>query len=152
MADRGAPRHAMRAHAGADFLQAEQAKLARFMQMDVHAHTALFRDGENPVQLAGRVAVHLTRVYAADQLCPRANGSVQQVKHGLAAGAHHACLGEGHHLHRRGCLMRLPRRQHAFKCRKPEGRGDISMGADMRCAIRHAALDQRPRPRGRIQG
>ena len=77
MADRGAPRHAMRAHAGADFQQAEQAKLARFMQMDVHANAALFRDGENAVQLSGRVAVHLAGINATHQLRPRANGGVQ---------------------------------------------------------------------------
>ena len=152
MADRGPACHAMRAHPGADFQQAEQAKLARLMQMDIHAHAALFRDGENAVQLSGRIAVHLTRVNATHQLRPRANGGVQQVEHGLAAGAHHTRLGEGHNLDGRGPAMRLPRCQHAFQRRKPKGRGDISMGADMGRAIRHAAADQRPRPRGRIQG
>ena len=36
--------------------------------------------------------------------------------------------------------------------RKPEGGGDIGVGADMRRAIRHTAPDQRPGPCGGIQG
>ena len=152
MADGSAPRHAMRGHTGADFLQAEQAKLARFMQMNIHANAAFFRNGENAVQLPGGVAVHLTRVNAAHQFRPRSNGRIQQVEHGLAAGAHHASLGEGHHLHRHRCLMRFPRGQHAFQGRKPEGGGDIGVGADMRRAIRHTTPDQCPGPCGRIQG
>ena len=151
MADHHRAAHAQRLGARANLLQAEQAHLAGFVQVDVHAHAALLRDGEDAVQLPLGVAVHLTGVDAAHHLGAGADGGVQQIEHLLAARAHHPRLGKGHHLNAGRMGMGLRGLQRAFQRAQPEGRRDVGMGADMGGAVRHALPQQRPCAARRIQ-
>ncbi len=97
-------------------------------------------DREDAVELTLRVAIDLQGVDAADQIGAVPHRRVEQVED--AGAAHDAALRKGDDLHAHPAAVPLARRQHPVELLKAAFEIDVDMGAQMRCAARHARLDQ----------
>ena len=143
VAHRHAALHAERLGALADLANREQPEIVGLVQMHIHAHAMLVRDGKDAVELPRRIAIDLARVHAADQIGTERNRGVQQIER--AGAAHHAHLRKRDDLHVHPVAMILPRLQHAFHRGEAVLRLHIHMRAQRARAVRCAGADQMPR-------
>ena len=147
VAHRHAPIHSQGPRALADLADGEQTEIAGFMQMNIDTHTAPIGDGEDAVELSGRVRIDLARVDTADQIGARGHGGIEQIQNARAT--HHAALRKRDDLDAGPRAVVLPRLQDPFQGMQFALRRNVHMGAQCAGAMCGGGADQM---RGTVRG
>ncbi|MCY1231694.1 hypothetical protein D9M72_441530 [compost metagenome] len=125
---RDASLHAQCAGAFEDEFRTEDPQMAGLVQVNIHVHPVLLGQLEDDVQMAGRVAVQLAGINAADGGRPRTEGLLKE-RHSAVL-EEEARLGESHDFYLGRVGEALLRRQDCFEALKLAVHIDLRIGTD----------------------
>jgi hypothetical protein len=140
VADRHLADEAERSRSRADLLDAEKAKLARLVQMNIEPDPPPVRQGEYGVELPARIAIDDGGIDPTDKVRTRVERRIHEINDVRAS--HDAPLRKGHDLDRDAALIVFASSQDLVQRGKAHFQMHVDMGSDVRRAIRDAAVEQ----------